>query len=503
MKEKFPAALVLLLLIAAVFANSLSIGFTLDSAAIIRDDPRVQHFCFDSLRRIFTTHYWHGPIATNHYRPLTTLSFMLNTLLGNSPASYHLVNLLIHWINALLIAALARRFLSPLPALGVACLFAAHPLTVETVTNLVDRSGMLAVTFCLIGIHLHIRRRRLLVGACGLIAVLFKESGVMLAGLVLAWDLCFGGFQWRTYAALAPSWFTILITRWMFVPEIHTLGQTLGVNPLPMLGWFDRLLTAAGVQGRYLGLFFWPRRLSCDYSFHSLPLGTESWTVFAWIGVAIAAAVFLWFHRRNRPAIFFALAFGAAMAPVSNLFFLVGTAMAERFMYLPAACLAFIVVACLRPPPPLIGALVIALGIRSAQRNPDWRDDLSIWQSAANLQPGNFKAHQETAAEMLVRNEISPRAIAHARRAVDILQGLPVEQRPSRAYLVLATLLTLNQELTQAKLICLQAFEIERAVTETYNRRQRAAGKPTDELRDPEIHKLYDIILWRLGETGM
>ena len=159
------------------------------------------------LRWMFTT-FLGGP-----YQPLTWLSFGLDyTLWGMNPARYHLVNLLLHAVNAGLFYALALRLLrlavpppaeeSPLRrgAVFAALLFAVHPLRVESVAWITERRDVLSGAFYLAAVLYYLRavcdavpgpRRRGLWPALAFFcaALLSKAIGVGLAFVLLALDV--------------------------------------------------------------------------------------------------------------------------------------------------------------------------------------------------------------------------------------------------------------------------------------------------------------------------
>jgi hypothetical protein len=88
-------------------------------------------------------------------------------------------------------------------------------------------------------------------------------------------------------------------------------------------------------------------------------------------------------YRRDKPAFFFAAFAFLILLPASNLFFPIGTIMAERLLYLPflgvvgALVLAFEGMAAKRKlPAPVVlavlGVLAVACCARTIVRNPDW-----------------------------------------------------------------------------------------------------------------------------------
>ena len=141
--------LALCLVTLLAYSNSLAAGFVLDSKVLLLEDPRVRLATFGNLNLILQRSYWWPYADSNLYRPLTTLSYLFNyAMLGNEGTAlgYHVVNLLVHTTNVVLVYAL-RIPIEPTALvcwwLGVA-IWAAHPLTREAVTNLIGRADLLA-----------------------------------------------------------------------------------------------------------------------------------------------------------------------------------------------------------------------------------------------------------------------------------------------------------------------------------------------------------------------
>src|SRR5262249_48471016 len=111
------AAVLLLALAGLVYANSLHADLLVDNRIVIVEDPPVRALGAENLRLIFTRDYWWPRYVTGIYRPLVTVSYLLNYAgLGNAtrPLGYHVVNLVLHWANGvlvyLLVLALAGAF---------------------------------------------------------------------------------------------------------------------------------------------------------------------------------------------------------------------------------------------------------------------------------------------------------------------------------------------------------------------------------------------------------
>ncbi|OQB53031.1 MAG: TPR repeat-containing protein YrrB [Deltaproteobacteria bacterium ADurb.Bin151] len=86
---------------------------------------------------------------SGHWHPLTWLSWMLDhELFGLNPRGYHLINLLLHLVNTLLLFLVLRRMTKSLwPSAFVAALFAIHPLHVESVAWIAERKDVLSTFF--------------------------------------------------------------------------------------------------------------------------------------------------------------------------------------------------------------------------------------------------------------------------------------------------------------------------------------------------------------------
>ena len=84
---------------------------------------------WNSIRQAFSSEL----TKVGHWHPLTWLSWMLDyQIFGLNPQGFHLVNLLFHVLNTVLIFLILRRMTKSLwPSAFVAALFAIHPLHVD------------------------------------------------------------------------------------------------------------------------------------------------------------------------------------------------------------------------------------------------------------------------------------------------------------------------------------------------------------------------------------
>jgi regulator of sirC expression with transglutaminase-like and TPR domain len=86
---------------------------------------------------------------SSNWHPLTWLSLMLDyQIFGLNPHGYHLINLLFHVMNTILLFLILYRMTKKLwPSAFVAALFAIHPLHVESVAWIAERKDVLSTFF--------------------------------------------------------------------------------------------------------------------------------------------------------------------------------------------------------------------------------------------------------------------------------------------------------------------------------------------------------------------
>jgi hypothetical protein len=463
------------------YSNSFHSGFVNDNSMLILHDSRIQALTSQNISLIWGQDYWYGNAVSGLYRPLSTLSYLLNyAILGNGPepAGYHWVNFALDAANIALVYLLAWRLLGDgAMALAVGAVWALHPVLTESVTNIIGRSDLLAGFGVVAGLLCHImgagasgRRKAAWLGALAAVTAIglfSKESAIVVLAAMPLYDFTFGSWEtWRSrgagysYAAVALPAAVFFYVRHQALSKLPIAHFPPTDNPLVGADFWTARLTAIKVIGKYLWLLVWPQQLSIDYSYNQIPL--FGWRLSNWedaktlIAVAVCAGlavIAIRSYRSNKPVFFFIALFFAALAPTSNLVMPIGTVMAERFLYLPsmcfAACLVIAVYAICRrlgavfhwpahqrwAGPAVLALVCMGLGIRTYARNLDWADQRSIWTSAAAASPASFKTHMNLAYSLTgpVPDRID-RILAEMGSALAIVDSLPDEQNSARVY---------------------------------------------------------------------
>src|SRR3989442_11753198 len=319
-------AVLLALVILAVYANGLGIGFRFDDGHALSENPAIRTLA--NLPRFFVDPTTSSTLPENRdLRPVLLATFALNyALSGEATWSWHALNLVLHWVAVLLVFRIVRDHLwlgaDALPiAVGAALVVAVHPLNTEPIDYLSARSALLTAVFYLGAFDAGVRGRRALCVALFRLAMLTKAiactlpaallghallarrrggsrlSGGMLVALVA---VAVGGLAYR--AVLLPA---------SVVQATHGADVTRAVY----------FMTEWSAYLYYLRLFFWPNALvvdRLDYPLVRSLLVPQAWGSLLALG---ALAVLAWRARHRAPAFTFGvLWYAVALAAESTIF---------------------------------------------------------------------------------------------------------------------------------------------------------------------------------------
>lgn len=291
-------------------------------------------------------------------RPLVNLTFAVNYATdGLGVRAYHVTNVAIHVVVALLLFGVVRRGLG-LPrvpsalaaradtlALATALIWALHPLNSEVVNYLTQRSESLMGLFYLLTVYASIRaleaHRALGWTVTAIVAcaagMASKESMVTAPLMVLLIDRTAVFGSWRQafwerrglYTGLAAGWLVLGAILWT-VPRT-SVGFDAGTT------WWVYLLNQAQLIPRYLWLSVWPRALVLDYGVPRPLAFSDVWPGFVLVGgLFVVCALLFW----RRPLIGLLGAwFFITLAPASSIVPVATEVGAERRMYLPLMAL--------------------------------------------------------------------------------------------------------------------------------------------------------------------
>lgn len=131
--------LALVLPVLLVYSPALELGWIWDDDQYVYQNPTL--LSVDGLRSI-----WFEPGATPQYYPLVFSTFwLLQQLFGNEPFAYHVVNIALHAVNAVLCLRILHQ-LRVLYPFWIALAFGLHPIQVESVAWVTELKNVLSGT---------------------------------------------------------------------------------------------------------------------------------------------------------------------------------------------------------------------------------------------------------------------------------------------------------------------------------------------------------------------
>ncbi|HEY9228349.1 MAG TPA: tetratricopeptide repeat protein, partial [Gemmatimonadaceae bacterium] len=408
------------------------------------------------LRWMWTTFH------TGHYQPLTWMSWGFDYLVwGLNPVGYHLGNLVLHALNAALVAVVAMRLLvasqperreSAMDWLfGVAAglLFGLHPLRVESVAWATERRDVLSTCFFLLAILVYLQyasrasqtgdasRLPKLGAAVGLFAcaLLSKAITVTLPAVLLILDIYplrrLGGNRgwWNRetrHVYLEKIPFAILAAGSALLAP-HALGH------VPQLAVAKKIAVSSFSFAFYLWKTVIPRSLSPLYEMPAIVNPTEPRYLVGYVVVILAAVVAV-AARRRWPIVTAGLAaYTVTALPVLGVVQNGPQIAADRYAYLPGVALGILGAAGLlwladrtaRSTAMAIGGAVLAVFSALTWRQIHvWRDTATLWGHAIALD-GRSPVARENAGLQYFRSGDLDGAIREFQRTVELKPASP------------------------------------------------------------------------------
>ncbi len=436
------------------FGPALANGFVWDDLGNLVENTQYRGISAEHLRWCLTA--FHG----GHYQPLTWLSYMADhALWGTAPRGYHLTSLLLHALNAVLFAFLARALIrtgaeegqASLGGLVAGAVFALHPMRVESVVWVTERRDVLSGVFCLLALLAYLRRQRAWLVASWalfLLSLLAKALALGLPVVLLALD------WYPLQRPLRETWrekipFAALsaLFGWLALRAQQAHGALIDTGSH---GWPARIAQAA------YGLAYYPRSMVATWwtPLHERPAVLHAGEIRFLLSCAgvLAAAVLVFVLRRRLPALVTAaVCYAALVAPVLGVAQSGVQLVADRYSYL--ACLSWAVLAgagiahlALSRTPAVRWVTLVGTGAvltfwvgSSWTYAKVWHDDDRLWSTvlqhgpsamAANnlgvsaLERQDYPAAVERFVEAL---EILPTYGRAQKNLVDVLEAQPAE----------------------------------------------------------------------------
>jgi hypothetical protein len=454
-----------------IYYNTFQSPFVFDDEIYILDNAKIRNL--GNFLDISGTRY------------IAFLTFALNYAVGGyNTFGYHLVNIVIHAINGLLIWWLVLlTFETPkmgqvggnsqvryFIALTASLIFISHPVQTQAVTYITQRFTSLATLFYLLSIVLYIKTRFTATAGSpkgkwffysasllsAVLAMKTKEISFTLPFIIVLYEFAF--FKDKTpnikrLFYLIPFFFTLaIIPLTLFAPELGLGERGVGIDEkirwwqikdLTYISRHDYLLTQFRVIMTYLRLLVFPVNQNADYDypiFHSI-LDPQVFLSFLFVLSIFGSAIYIFIRSRktgNGYALlasfgilwfFITLSVESSIIPIRDVIF-------EHRLYLPTvgAVIAFptgiFYLFEYRKMKNFVVATfllllftAVPLGVSAYSRNLVWKDGITLWKDVARKNPWNSRAHNNIGTAYAKQGLIDE-AIAEYREALRLKPDL-------------------------------------------------------------------------------
>jgi protein O-mannosyl-transferase len=424
--------IILLAFAFVLYGNTMKNGYSLDDLYVTYNNPVVNKG-FKAIPQILSTRYINlnaeaGGTMNFGYRPLTKVMFAVeHQIFGQSPATSHLINILLYGLTLLLLFSILRRLTQNysiwFPFL-ITLLWAAHPVHTEVVASLKNREEIISFLFGLLALQSYMtyaRKNSYLFLALGalwfLMSIFSKPSTFPLLAAIPFSIYFFTKANIKNLVLITGSMILISIAAVLFVklylPDINR-PMLFFENPLAFEKNF-LLHISTGMYGLliYLKLLVYPHPLLFYYGYNTIPVVglTNVWVILS-IVLHVGLFVFAILKFREKHILSFAILFYLIVISMyANIVKPPAGIIAERFLYIASlgfsiAVVYFIFKLMKIPADKPIGSnqilkvvlvlmvFLIPFTARTIVRNRDWNSQLSLFshdiKDLSNSAKANF-----------------------------------------------------------------------------------------------------------------
>jgi tetratricopeptide (TPR) repeat protein len=444
LKKKIILSCVIIIVLAgfALYYNTLAAPFLFDDTVNIVENLKIR-----DLKNYF---------PPTGRRDVGYLTFALNFALTKLDVkSYHIVNIMVHVCNALLIFFLYRLLLKNLSVSGnsanrdffvaaaISLIFLAHPVQTGAVTYIVQRFTSLATLFYILSIFLFLKASSVYSGKerffshphlsyyllsiiSAVCAMKTKEITLTIPLVILMCEVFMRrGVGSESYRAKPVIYFVPFILTFFVIPlDILSTDQPLGeligeitekTKEAEEIQRSDYLFTQFRVVATYLRLMVLPLWQNLDYDFRLSTSFFEPGVILSFAAHLLIAGIALYIFLKAKRGMALLIPFGifwfyitlsveSSIIPIRDVIF-------EHRMYLPssgliAAAGAAFVIGKERFQYPratnylaaaLLFVIIMLLSALTIKRNMLWQDGFALWEDTISKSPMKSRPHANLA----------------------------------------------------------------------------------------------------------
>lgn len=439
------AVLSIIILGFIIYSNSYDCSFHFDDVQNISENK--------TIRSTSISEIW----EYNHNRFLANYSFALNYHFNKLDVwGFHLVNIIIHILNALLVFWLTLLIFSTpackgydaaknklIIALIAALIFVSHPLATQSVTYIVQRLASMVTMFYLLSVALYIKARitennqpfRYIFYAAatlaGICAMVTKENSFTLPVSIVMVELCFLQTKKLQINFSNFKLMSVIAALLIFMVWVLNKFQDVMLQPVPptkinefrTITPLNYLFTQFSVIVKYIQLLILPINQHLDYDFPLAESFFNISTLFSFLLLCILVWLGFYAYSKNRIIafgifwFFITLAIESSIVPIADLIF-------EHRTYLPSFGFFLIMSYGIyyllwhRNKTIAIALCILLIGANSVatySRNKIWIDDETLLQDDVEKSPGKSRTHYNRGLNFAEKNNYDSAIVEYSK----------------------------------------------------------------------------------------
>jgi len=406
-----------------VYLNSLFNGFIGDDYSQLVNNNVVHSITNFFLFFTGSTFSRAGSTALNgiYYKPLLSVVYsILFTFFGNTAFIYHILQLLLHIGNSILLFLIVKKLLKNEIAFGIALIFLIHPINNESVVYISALQETLFLFFGLVALKLVQQKgssiyRSFTITLCLLFSLLSKETGILFLIMLPVYTLLFYR-KWKLALLQSGIAITIYLLLRFFIGHVF-INQNSANIPFNHTSLLEKFVNFPAIAFFYIKAFFFPYDLISNqrWIIHTLDFHSFYIPLILDICFFVVLVVFGWaIYLKKKSSIklfaFFALWFLIGMGINLQIIPLDFTT-SDRWFYFPIIgllgmlgvvfhifhlkdkriILTSIIGSCL---------IIFIFGIRDIVRNSNWQDNLTLYQHDMKYGVNDYTFQLEYATEL-------------------------------------------------------------------------------------------------------
>ncbi|MDO9464351.1 MAG: tetratricopeptide repeat protein [bacterium] len=430
--------LIIILAGIAAYLTSFQNSFVWDDIGLISINPYIKSW--KHIGDLFTSFLYHktgeGGIF---YRPIVSLSFLIDySIWKENPVGYHLTNLLLHILNAILLYKIIfYMFKEEKMAFFTALLFLVHPIHTEAVTYISGRADPIVTLFMLFSLLLFITYApqnkfwgMFYAITFYIFALLTKAYAIVFILLIGAYGLCFKpkikSRHYLIFFVISLIYGLVRLALLKNETGVFLFKQNMNMPHL--------LLVISRSFAEYIRFLLFPINLHYQRELHMphsifQPIGILS------ILVPLAFILFVIIFRKKRPVLFGSIWFIVSLIPYQSALQLNAT-VAEHWLYFPSIGFFLVVSSLLTSHAKNIKyrhvlniarytflvLMVIAGIVLTNSESRHWKNEITLYNYILKFRPNEPRVHNNLGNAYATEGR-HENALLHFKKALKIAPG--------------------------------------------------------------------------------